>query len=94
MCGLLWVCDRWLRLLDATLRPPDRFFSDDERRSSAGRARDGWHAEHGGLEALPELDLDDVRPLSLIWHAPSLIWHALSLIWHAPSLIWHAPSLI
>ena len=49
----------WLRLLDGTLPPHRRFFTDAERETAAA-ASTGWHSEAGCLEALPELgDSDD-----------------------------------
>jgi len=56
---LFFRAHQWLRLLDATLEPDLRFFTDEERRDAATRSSDGLHSEEGCAEFLPDLDLDD-----------------------------------
>ena len=36
---------QWLRLLDETLSPSQRFFTTEERLASAATGTDGWHSE-------------------------------------------------
>ena len=48
----------WLRLLDGTLPDGERFFTAEER-EAATLPSAGFHAEVGGLEALPEFSMYD-----------------------------------